>query len=1100
MPLLHLHDAPRLARDDGTALALAAREAALLAWLHLAGPTPRARIAGLLWPGGTEAQARANLRQTLARLKRAAGALVDEHGGTLQLAVAVAEPGAAETLLGTVAFDDAPEFATWLEARRDEALRRHQREGLAAAQQALAAGDLATALAGADAVLATHPESEEAWRLRMEVLHRRGDRASALQAWDDCRHALRAAFGVAPSAETQALGQRLLADDAAPGAADTGLPPALRRPPRLVGRDDALATLSQALALGHGGVVLGPGGIGKTRLLAELAQRHGPALMTGARPGDAREPGALLARLVGAALRRFQPALDADTQRELAALQPGAASGGGSALAARRLQAAVLRALQACMRGAPGGALRLVVVDDLHHADEASLEALQGIVGAWLAQAAGEGAPPLFAGRGDELPPAAQALLELAGRAGRLARVELAPLAPAQVEAFVATLVGAEASVPPALAGALHAQVGGNPAFLLESLKSLWLDGLQAWAPGRGVPVPATLREAVHQRLRRLSQAALQLAQLAAVAQADFSLALAAAAGGQPLLALAPPLRELAQAQVFDGQAFAHDLVADAVRATLPPALAAALHGLVAGQLARDGGAPGAVAFHLQAAGRARDALPWLRRAAAEARARWQLSDAARAHEAVARTLDPVAERAEALAAWLAAARCWLKAARRDPARAALDAAQPLLRTPLEHTLHLGPQTHWLFSERRLKEAVAAAERLIDELLASGDAVPADDLADAVRAVGSLVAYGVSGPRALALADAALARAPAFDDEALLALRTARGSLLHWMLRPLEAEAELGPAWRAALARGEPGAQVTLGYQLARVQHALGDLPGAMAVCEALLRVAERVELGAMTHTDVMHMLAMMRIAAGRPAEGVALFDALLQRLQRLGEKVPDTFRTSHALALINVGRHADAEASLALHPPPGREGHVLPDLAWRLTRARLAFVKGEPVQPWLDALGDLRALPAGLLLQAEVAAATLAPPPGAVLAPLRERLARNGQRGLLRSVELAASRAALAAGDAAAAAAHARAALALQPHVDGWVDEPASGWWFAAQALQAAGAEEEAAAALAAGRRFVEERSAAWTQAQERAAWRETNPLHRALLASASG
>ncbi len=1100
LPLLHLHGTPRLARAGAGELALAPREAALLAWLHAEGPTPRARVAGLLWPAGSEAQARANLRQALARLKRAAGPVLAEEDGRLALAVPVAEPEPERPapLLGTLAFDDAPEFAEWLAARREAALRQRQRQQLAAAAAALARADLDAALAAADAVLAAHPESEEAWRTRMEVFHRRGDRASALQAWDECRLALRSAFGIAPSAPTQALGQRILAaaDTPAPLApAPAALPAPLRRAPPLVGREAALQALGQGLALGHGAVLLGPGGIGKSRLLAELATRHGPALATGARPGDGTRPGALLARLAAQALRRFEPALDAATAADLARLlDADGAALPKSALEQRRVLAALTRALQACHRAG----LRLIVIDDLHFADEASLEALQAVVGAWIALPPDAAAPPLLAARAEELSPAAAALVELLARSGRAARMELPPLSAVQSRALLQGLELPSEMSGAELADALHARVGGNPAFLLESLKGLWVTGGREWREGRPLPVLPSLVEAMRQRLARLSEGALQMAQLATVAQGAFGLPLAASVFGRAPLALAPLLVELESAQVFEGLAFAHDLVAEAVQRTLPAALAAALHAQVAAWLQAQGGSAVEIAFHLDAAGRAREALPWHRRAAAEARARWQLSDAARAHEAVARALDPQAERAEALAAWLAAARCWLRGARREAARAAIDAARPLALTPLEHTRLRGPETHALFAERRLKEAAASGERLIDELLARAGEVPAEDLADAVRAVASLVAYGVDGPRALALADTALARAGAFDEETLVQLRTARGSLLHWMLQPQAAEAELGPAWQRARSRGEPGALVTIGYQLARVRHALGDLPGAMAVCEALLQTAERVELGPMTHTDVMHMLAMMRIASGRAAEGIALFDALLQRLEQGREKLPDTFRTSHALALINLGRHDAAEAALASHPPPGREGHALPDLAWRLTQARLAFVRGQPVRPWLDALGDLSPLPAGLRLQAEVAAATLDPPAPALLAPLLERLAANGQRGLLRSAELAAARACLAAGDAAAAAAHARRALALQAHVDGWVDEPASGWFFAAQALRAAGAQDEAAAVLAAGRDWVEQHSAAWgADLAARRAWREIHPLHKALLAA---
>ncbi len=49
------------------------RSAGLLAVLALDGPTPRSRLAGLLWPDSPEDAARANLRQRLKRLRTALG-------------------------------------------------------------------------------------------------------------------------------------------------------------------------------------------------------------------------------------------------------------------------------------------------------------------------------------------------------------------------------------------------------------------------------------------------------------------------------------------------------------------------------------------------------------------------------------------------------------------------------------------------------------------------------------------------------------------------------------------------------------------------------------------------------------------------------------------------------------------------------------------------------------------------------------------------------------------------------------------------------------------------------------------------------------------
>ena len=237
-------------------------------------------------------------------------------------------------------------------------------------------------------------------------------------------------------------------------------------------------------------------------------------------------------------------------------------------------------------------------------------------------------------------------------------------------------LQGLEASAHSPLADALLAAVGGYPAYVLESVRSLWLDGLEAWSPGRPPPVPPTLAESVRRRLHRLSPSALQIAQLAAVAGADFDLSLAASASGRAPLALAPLLAELDRAQVFDGRAFAHDLVAAEVARSLPEALAAALHRLVADHLVRHGGAAAAIARHLTRAGQARAAAPWLFEAGRQARANWRHADAAAAFEAAAQTFDPVAEREQAFSAWREAARGWNVASRPNAADRALLAAE----------------------------------------------------------------------------------------------------------------------------------------------------------------------------------------------------------------------------------------------------------------------------------------------------------------------------------------------------------------------------------------------------------------------------------------
>ena len=78
---LQLANAPHVVGTDDAASALAPRDAALLAWLALEGPTPRTRLAALLWPQSTPESAGNALRQRLFQLRRQLG--VDGSGNVI---------------------------------------------------------------------------------------------------------------------------------------------------------------------------------------------------------------------------------------------------------------------------------------------------------------------------------------------------------------------------------------------------------------------------------------------------------------------------------------------------------------------------------------------------------------------------------------------------------------------------------------------------------------------------------------------------------------------------------------------------------------------------------------------------------------------------------------------------------------------------------------------------------------------------------------------------------------------------------------------------------------------------------------------------------
>ncbi|OYU92495.1 MAG: hypothetical protein CFE45_23025, partial [Burkholderiales bacterium PBB5] len=131
---LRLHGAAAWWRSAGEPQALERKHAAMLAWLWLEGPTPRSRLAGLLWPEVGEDRARGNLRQRLLKLRQDAGDLVVDAAGVLSLApgVAVQPPDPPGTpLLQALEFDDCEAFTRWLEGRRDSERERCKREWLA---------------------------------------------------------------------------------------------------------------------------------------------------------------------------------------------------------------------------------------------------------------------------------------------------------------------------------------------------------------------------------------------------------------------------------------------------------------------------------------------------------------------------------------------------------------------------------------------------------------------------------------------------------------------------------------------------------------------------------------------------------------------------------------------------------------------------------------------------------------------------------------------------------------------------------------------------------------------------------------------------------
>jgi DNA-binding SARP family transcriptional activator len=669
---------PRVRRAGRTVSFDTRKAMALLAHLALSErPRSREALCELLWSGQDPEHARGALRRTLSALRKGIGqqwldtsadSVALRDGGGVEVDVwrfrslvendalaAAAEVFRGELLEG-FALRDSPEFEAWHLYEAD-ALRRELGTALGRLVAELRErGDYTTGIAHARRWLELDQLHESAHRELIRLYALSGDRAAALAQYRECVRTLSQELGVAPVEETAALFEQVSEGRLVPQLSQEPSPARPEPPSRLplVGRAEQLASLVEAWrAAGPDGrlaVIEGEAGIGKTRLgqelMASVAAAGGRVLAARCHDDEAGIPYGPIVELLGEAARSAPEALEAGVspQRlaDVALLLPdlGSLRDGlpepvsltDPGAHARLLEgvAAVLSA--ACAGRAPG----LLALDDVHAADEASLDVL-GYLGRRLR---GRPLVLMLGWRSESVPPGhrVRRLATDLARGGAATVVVLSRLD----EADVGTLVRAvQPDAPPELERRVFVESEGLPLFVAE-----YLAALEAGTDAGGEALPGELRGLLEARLGGLDEIDRQLLETAAVIGRSFELETVRAASGRSDEETADGLDELvARGLVRElgepGYDFTHDKLRALVYDDIGLARRRLLHRRVAEALSPGARDAPIVAQHLRQAGDQAGAAAQHRLAGEQAAALLAHADALEHFEAALALGDP---------------------------------------------------------------------------------------------------------------------------------------------------------------------------------------------------------------------------------------------------------------------------------------------------------------------------------------------------------------------------------------------------------------------------------------------------------------------------
>ncbi|MGE3289033.1 MAG: AAA family ATPase, partial [Pseudonocardia sp.] len=810
------------------------------------------------------------------------------------------------------------------------------------ADRAEAAGDAPAAARWSRERCALTPLDETAHGILLHRLAAAGDRAGAVAVGRELTERLRTELGVAPGAAVQ--GALAAVHRTERPAGRVGVQP---RP--LYGRGPELRTLAAAWTAARGGrggvvVVTGEAGIGKTRLVRELAHRAdnaGARVAAGAGVDVGGQTPLAMWQELARELVAVVPAPPdrAGWPAELGRLAPDLAAALGrdgvpAPVAAPELERlrifdAVLRLVEWAAADRPV----LLVAEDVHRADRVSMQLC-----AHIARRV-SGLPLLLVLTRRDRPARREAdalLADLAGRGVGIDEIDVGPLTPAELAAVVRSVAPL---AEPDLARVVDL-ADGNPLLAVETARTL---------PDEGGAAPSGLRAVVRAATGSLTPTAHELIESVAAAGRELRPA--------EIARLVPGDRSGTERQVLDtglvnrvrgGLRFRHALLAEAARADLRDP--EGCHERVALAVEAAAGSDGAdrvaaeVAAHLHRAGRDDLAGERYARAARHARSIGALVEAEQfAQEAVRCRPDDVdarLDRAEILALrgqQEGYEREWREAHDRMPAA---DRARAWVRRGVVLRTIICHPTSSLAAYRTAQEQLPEhAEELRAQVLvgiAWGEAA-AGDPARSRRLLAELAALQQT-PSPLITAD----------------MESARVMTLVRLGRFTECEPVAHRAWTAAEAAGRIELAYAIWVHTAAALACAGDLDGALraadravaattpvpvvglpclaarahvlsrlgrheeavAAAQEQLALAERMDSAACVAL-ARHDAGLVALAAGRHRIAADLLGAALDSAAAVSRPAARLAR-AEALACAGVADEADAEIRRAVLEPIG--------------------------------------------------------------------------------------------------------------------------------------------------------------------------------------